>query len=504
MRELDRRTIEEFGTPGCVLMERAGNRVAETMLEWCANLASRHVKRFVCLAGKGNNGGDAYVIARYIYDNTDFDVIVYAVCPVGDLPADARHHAGMLPDDVPVIIKEQLSGDDFQAGDIIVDGLLGTGISGPLRPPYAQWIATVNAVQLPTVAVDMPSGMNGDSGSFETDCVMADLTVTIGLPKYGLVKDRGPDYCGQLRMVEIGIPQSYIAETESQLEMIFAEDVKSFLGRLPMRSYKNIVGRVLICGGSVEYRGAPLLAAESALRSGAGMVYLLSAGGGRLPDGSRALISKHLNLPYLDDRTIHELTSLSEVTDAMVCGPGMGRNGACADFVKACGNTGKTVVYDADALALIANDFSLLVNSRKAVLTPHPGEMNMLLNGFDLEYMRRESPESQAAELAKVSGATIVLKGRNTIIASPDGRLAMNSSGSPALSGAGSGDCLAGLIGAFIASPQGRKDVFKAVCAAVFIHGLAGELNPNGERGAIADDLPLLIPKAMRQVAALA
>jgi ADP-dependent NAD(P)H-hydrate dehydratase / NAD(P)H-hydrate epimerase len=504
MRELDRRTIEEFGTPGEVLMERAGTRAAEVILAWSANLPPQHVKRFICLAGKGNNGGDAYVVARYIYENTDLEVILYSVCAVEALQGDALHHAKLLPKEVDLEVKDQLNTEDFKSGDIIIDGLLGTGISGPLRAPYSQWIATVNTARLPTAALDIPSGMNGDDGTIASDCILADLTVTIGLPKYGLVKNQGPDYCGQLRLVEIGIPEEYITETTSNLDMTFPPDVQRFLVRVPMQSYKNIVGNVLICGGCAEYRGAPLLAAESALRGGAGMVYLLTAGGNRMLTGPKALIYRYLDIPYLDERAASAMIEMSEDTDVIVCGPGMGREAGSDRFIQACGSTGKTVVYDADALAIIARNFSLLVNNGTPILTPHPGEMRMLLDGFDLEYLKQESLLKQVTSLARISQAIIVLKGRNTLIAHPNGRLAVNSSGSPALAGAGSGDCLAGLIGAFAASPQGRKNIFEAICAAVFVHGLAGELNPHGIRGAIADDLPLLIPEAMRHITALA
>lgn len=504
VRELDRRTIEGYGTPGVVLMERAGIRAAEAILEWTTGFPGKHVKRFVFLAGKGNNGGDAYVAAKHIHEKYGVSAIVYTVCPVKELQGDALCHAGLLPDTVPVVVKENLLTDDFLPGDVIVDGLLGTGISGPLRAPYDQWIKAVNNSGLPVAALDIPSGMNGDTGDFEADCVMADLTVTIGLPKYGLVRGTGPDYCGLLRLVEIGIPDNYVEEAESDLDIYFEQDAQDFLVRIPMQSYKNSVGRVLVCGGCDRYRGAPLLAAESAMRGGAGMVYMLTAGKTGAQRVPKALISQNVGTAFLDESSIPVMEQMARHADVIVCGPGLDRRPGSDFFVQACGSVGLHVVYDADALALISQNISLLVNEGKSILTPHPGEMRMLLEGFDLEHLLDASRQQQALGLAEAANSIVVLKGRNTVVADSQGRVVVNSSGSPALSGAGSGDCLSGLIGAFVSAQHGRSNVFEATCAAVFIHGLSGELNPCGVRGAIADDLPELIAAAMLQVSALA
>jgi len=249
MRELDRRTIEEADVPGEVLMERAGTGAGEYILDYISGLSPIHVKRFVLLAGKGNNGGDAYVVARYLYENTDIETIIYSVCPVEELTADARLNAERLPQEVSCEIRKNLSPDDFEIGDIIIDGLLGTGIKGPLRAPYDNWIASVNNTELPVIALDIPSGLNGDNGAVATDAIFADLTISMGLPKTGVFMGEGPNHCGRLQNVDIGIPAHFIDELPKEVEMIFSEDIQPLLGRVPNSSHKDSCGRLLMIGG---------------------------------------------------------------------------------------------------------------------------------------------------------------------------------------------------------------------------------------------------------------
>ena len=234
------------------------------------------------------------------------------------------------------------------------------------------------------------------------------------------------------------------------------------------------------------------------------MVYLLTAGRSGSQRVPKALISQNSGTPNLDESAVPLMEQMAQHVDVIVCGPGLDRQPGSDIFIQACGNTGQPVIYDADALALISQNISLLVNTGKSILTPHPGEMRMLIDGLGLEHLRNAGRSEQAAGLAEFTNSIVVLKGRNTVIADKRGHVVVNSSGSPALSGAGSGDCLSGLIGAFVASTKGRGDMFAATCAAVFIHGLAGELNPCGVRGAVADDLPELIAEAMLQVSPLA
>jgi len=507
MRELDRRSIEEAKIPGFVLMERAGFACGETIIEFIEDrIHLNHVKRFVILAGKGNNGGDAYVVARYLYENTDIDIIIYSICDIEKLSEDSNNNAGLIIEDVDYFIKKKITENDFCEGDIIIDGLLGTGISGSLKKPYDLWIKTVNSTFLTVISLDVPSGMNADNGTFKDDCIMADMTITIALPKRGLVQNRGPEYCGLLRCVDIGIPQEYIDETESDFEIYFKSDAKKSLSRLAMKSYKNSLGSVLVIGGSKEYYGAPFLAALSTQRSGAGMVRVaVPESIAIIPDTALSLIVAKINdagKGYFGMESLKDLKPLIDKSDIIILGPGIGTQRDTFLFVREILKTPKPVIIDADALNIIAESPEIYHRNDSNILTPHPGEMQKLLEAFELESFNDKTREEKAEALAECLDATIVFKGSRTVIASPDGQITVNSSGCPALATAGSGDSLTGIIAALNATAH--EDYYHATAAAVFIHGMTGEISPFGNRGFIADDIQTLIPEAMLRISPFA
>ena len=505
MRDFDLKTIAA-GTPGAVLMERAGFGAVGHLLEFTRLLDPVQVKRFVILAGKGNNGGDGYVCARYLKQLTSCKVAVYSACDLSVLQGDAARNAGKLPDGIEVSFKPELCDRDFQSGDILIDGLLGTGFNGKLKPPYDQWMAVINRSGRPVMALDIPSGLNGNDGSVGSDAVHADLTVTIGMPKTGLYLDRGPEYCGRLRLVDIGIPAVFTARSENDLNMPFAADIAPRLGRLPVNSHKNTLGRVLVIGGSRAYGGAPFLSAAAAGRTGAGYVRLAvprSAASETTPWPSLVFsrVADADGEGTFSEVSIPEITALLERSDALVIGPGLGQSRSLVKFLDFFGRCPLPAVFDADALNLIAEIPALYHGKDSSILTPHPGEMKRLLTGFGLEEYLDQDRIAQVRALADTVNSTIVLKGPQTIIGSPDGRLSINSTGSPALAKAGSGDCLSGMIGAFAA--QGM-DAFEAAETAVFLHGLAGELSPLGMRGLRPEDLIELIPAAMKYLSPFA
>lgn len=508
MRELDRRTIEEAGIPGFVLMERAGFGCGEKIIDFIEDRINlNHVKRFVILAGKGNNGGDAYVAARYLYENTDIDIIIYSICDIEELSDDSRKHAEIIIGNVDYSVKEKITVNDFRNGDIIIDGLLGTGVKGSIRNPYKQWIMTVNLLSLTVISLDVPSGLDVDTGSFEdNECIMADMTVTIGLPKYGLVKNRGIESCGLLRCVDIGIPEKYIDEVKSDFEVFFGCDAGKYLTRLPMESYKNSVGSVLIIGGSREYYGAPFLAALTAQRSGAGMVRVaVPESIERIPDAALSLIVKKVKdngAGYFCLDSLKDLKPLIDKSDVIVLGPGIGTERDTFLFVREMLKIQKPLIIDADALNIIAESPEIYHGTDSNILTPHHGEMKRLLEAFELERFNDHSREDKAKALAECLDATIVFKGARTVTASPDGQITVNSSGCPALATAGSGDSLTGIIAAF--SAKAHEDYYLATAAAVFVHGMTGEISPFGNRGFIADDIHELIPEAMLRISAFA
>jgi NAD(P)H-hydrate epimerase len=501
MRSLDQKTIQEYGTSSFDLMECAGLNAGLEIIDYIKNIDHKHVKRFVILAGKGNNGGDGYVVARYLLEHSLSEVLIYAVCGIHDLEGAAARHAGKLKGSVKIEVKETLAKNDFQSGDIIIDALLGTGSKGSLKKPFDNWVKVVNASGLPVIALDIPSGLDGDTGKVCGGGILADLTITIGLPKKGLVLGAGPEQCGLLKVADIGIPDEYIEKVETDFEIYTARDAARLISRLPMNSHKNTRGSVLVIAGSKDYFGAPFLAALSALRSGSGLVRVAIPQNGQ-PADSRcfSLIIKRVQdngSGSFCERSIKELEPLIAVSGAVVIGPGIGQNRDLVPFLSYLCTIDKPMVLDADALNMISQIPEIFKEKESTILTPHPGEMHRLLDAFDLSECLNSDRITQAKTLAEATGATVVLKGHRSVIASPDGRVAVNSSGGPALATAGSGDCLTGVIASFIAN---EIDYFEAAAAAVYIHGLAGELSYFGNRGLIADDIPMLIADAMKKI----
>ena len=505
MRELDRRTIEEAQVLGSALMEKAGIRSGEEILKYLEKIDISHVKRFVLLAGKGNNGGDVYVIAKFLYDNYFADIIIYSICPINELKGDAKYHAELLPCDIQVYVKPELSNNDFRRGDIIIDGLLGTGFKGILRKPYDNWIGTVNKAKLPVIAIDIPSGLNGDTGFVSEDAVKADLTITIAQPKTGLIIEQGPEYCGQLTVVDIGIPEKYVDEACSELSLFTEADAYSMISRVPVNSHKNSLGSVLVVGGSLLYPGAPFLAGKAALRSGAGLVTVaVPASAGIKNHGIFSLITRKIpdsGAGFFTKESIPEVMQLANVADTIVIGPGMSDNDSCLELMAEIFTLDKPLIIDADALNLIAIKPGILKKNSKYIFTPHPGEAKRLYNGFELSGYTEENRILQAKALVEKTGGTVVLKGHRTVVVTENNTVSINGSGCPALATAGSGDVLAGIIAANSACGMCS---FDAAALSVFVHGLAGEIGNNGMRGLIADDLADLIPTALKKLSPFA
>ncbi len=505
MRCLEQKTIQEYGISSFDLMGSAGFSAGQEILDYVKKFDQKHVKRFVILAGKGNNGGDGYVVARYLLEHSLNEVVIYAICGIQDLNGAAARHAVKVKGLAKISVKETLVKEDFKDGDIIIDALLGTGTRGILKKPFDNWIKTVNASGLPVVALDIPSGLDADTGNICGISILADLTITIGLPKRGLVLGGGPEHCGLLKVVDIGMLDEEIAKIESGFEIYTAHDARRLIYRLPMDSHKNSRGNILVIAGSKDYSGAPFLAALSALRSGSGLVRVAVPQNGPPVDGHCfSLIIKRIQdngSGYFGGPSIKELESLIAVSDAIVVGPGIGQNRDLVPFLSYLCTIDKPMVFDADALNVISQIPEIFKEKESNILTPHPGEMRRLLDAFDLSDCLNSDRITQAKSLAEATASTVVLKGHRSITASPDGRIAVNSSGCPALATAGTGDCLTGIIASFISKDV---DYFEATATAVYIHGLAGELSYFGNRGLIADDIPVLLAEAMKKISPFA
>ncbi len=508
MRELDRATIDG-GTPGEVLMERAGRGAYIELLAFTDTLPDRHVQRVAVITGKGNNGGDGYVVARLLAQEAGIPVGVYSVCPTDELQGDAKMNADRLPESIPVVhCPDSLPDDALLPGTIVVDAILGTGISGPLRPPYPTLIKQINNSGLPVVAIDIPSGLDGDTGTIATDTVVADLTVTMAMPKTGMLTPQGRQMCGRLRCVDIGIPPNLVDQAPYTGNAIFADDIRPLLQRRPRNSHKYTFGHTVVFGGSNHYTGAPLLAASAALRTGAGLTTVAAPESvlSRMTPAFDALINVPVPEiadagPTLTREGILQIPELGERATALVLGPGVGRSEHIAELTEEVLTWNLPTVIDADALTCLAKTTDRFSNLDNVILTPHPGEMKKLMNGYGLDSRLVDTDRTSAAtELARKTDAIIVLKGMMTMIATADGKTWLNSSGTAALATAGTGDVLAGMIGAFLAQGLDRIDAAKA---AVFLHGHAAELATIPERSLVADDLINLIPSAIQQISPL-
>jgi len=512
MRALDERAINEIGIPGVVLMEQAG-RGAVSVLEEAGWLRHRDDPLLI-LAGKGNNGGDALVVARVLQLRGCKRVRVGLLAARERVGGDARVNLEAflrLGGEVVEIIDAEAwekAGLFTPEPALVVDGLLGTGLNSTVRGLYAVVIAAVNRFSGPVLALDIPSGLHADSGRPLGSAVRATVTATFAFGKPGLFVTPGKNYAGRVEIIDIGIPRAW-AENEDRAVLLLTADVcRRQLPRCPDEDvHKGRRGHLLVFAGRSGYTGAGLLAAGAGLYSGCGLVTLA------LPGRAAAAIegcNPALMLYYLPENEERngpapvpeeELDRLLENKAALVVGPGFGVGRGAAvlleAIVRAAGKRKLPLLLDADALTLLASAPELVSVSGPLLLTPHPGEMGRLLGCTSQQV--QEDRLAAAGKLAARFSAWVVLKGAGSVIAAPDGRLAINSSGNRLLATAGSGDVLSGIIGSFLA--QGR-DPEAAACAGVFLHGrVADRLRAGGRSAGItAVEIQRELPAALAEL----
>ncbi|MEN8255306.1 MAG: NAD(P)H-hydrate dehydratase [Verrucomicrobiota bacterium] len=484
MQELDRRTIAS-GILGEELMQTAGEGLADAI----RRLASNHQlvdSPVLFVAGCGNNGGDAFVAARCLHED-GWPVECWLAGSENKLKGDAlAWFKQMKKDDVPFRIMDNAEQWKHAGGcgtdaEIIVDGLLGTGASGEPRGIVADAIQFIDAqsARALIVAIDIPSAM----------AVRADLTVTMGLPKIGSVQSENIDFVGNLEVVDIGIPSEFIEEAEGDpdLEFIHPSDLAPLFPRRPRNAHKGAFGHVLCIGGSKGYSGAIAMAARSAARSGAGLVSAF------VPDAIHPLVAT-----AVPEVMVHSSMPDGKWTAVMV-GPGMGRSATTREQVlQLLESSTVPLILDADAVTMLAGHIEAIAAAKcPVVLTPHPGEFAALF-GLKVEDVQEDRFGMAKMAAAKL-GATIVLKGAGTMVAAPEHPLAINLTGNPGMASGGSGDVLAGIIAGL--AGQGIPP-FEAACAAVWLHGRAGDLAAaeKSQASIIAPDLIEKIPEAFRNV----
>ena len=497
MREVDRRTIE-MGIPGIVLMENAGLRVVEFLAERFAPLDAQRV---LVLCGKGNNGGDGMVIARQIhtrFPGCGLTVVLFA--DPADLRGDASQNFAMLRA-CGCPVTAEIPPEAYRA-TVIVDALLGTGINGPATGVMEQAIAEINGRLRPAkvVAVDIPSGMSSDSGETAGKIARADYTVTFTAPKLGQVLPPHCDSTGELIVRPIGSPPELLAGVK--IELIEPSMFRHAMAPRPPGGHKGTFGHALVVAGSRGKSGAAALCGLGALRAGAGLVTVASA------ESAIPLIAAHA--PELMTEPLAEtphgsiglnaaLAAAAEGKTVIAMGPGLGRQPEISILVTSLMESlEQPLVLDADALVDIAK---VPLTPRVRVLTPHPGEMARLSGKTVAEVQADRIGTARA--FAEAHRVTLVLKGQRTIIAFPDGRLWINPTGTPAMGTGGTGDVLTGMIAGFLAQFPQQPD--EAVVAAVYLHGLAGQIGARalGERCLIASDLLQYLPAAMEECVSL-
>ena len=487
-RALDEWAIDELGIPGLELMDRAGHGLAELVLQ----RASEGPIAVVC--GKGNNGGDGFVAARLLREH-GLDVRVLVLAPTEEYRGDARDNLERLLGPPP----EPFTADRLTGMRAIVDAILGTGFAGTPREPAAGAIEAINrAGAAHVIACDMPSGVNGSTGEIEAAAVRADATATFHAAKPGLWIAPGKAHAGEVTVVDIGIPAGGPAHPDVGL---ITPAVLDEIPRRGRESTKFAAGSVLVCGGSTGLTGAPCMAAESAMRAGAGYVTALVPASLHPIFESRLL--EVMTVPLADEAGSLTTEAAGQVgerlvrADALVLGPGFGRaDGALEAARRIAATAERPLLLDADGLNAHAGALETLAGRPAAtVLTPHAGELARLL-GTNSDAVSARRLES-AREAARRAQAIVVLKGDDTLIAHPDGRVAVSRGGAAALATAGTGDVLSGVIGALLAKAM---DPFHAACAGVFVHASAGRLAEReiGAEGVIASDVIERLPAALQ------
>ncbi|EOU1350657.1 NAD(P)H-hydrate dehydratase [Pseudomonas aeruginosa] len=467
VRDLDARLIAA-GTPGFELMQRAAHAAWRALRRRWPEAAALTV-----LAGHGNNAGDGYLIAA-LAQRAGWRVRVLAVAAPQRLAGDAAQaHAAALATGVVV---EPWSECAVLEG-VVVDALLGTGLAGAVREPFAQAIRLANAADLPVLAVDIPSGLSADTGAVLGEAIRADLTVTfIGL-KIGLFTGEAPARVGELVFDELGSDAVVLQGLQPRAHRLARNALPSLAAR-PRTAHKGLFGHLLVVGGDTGMGGAVLLAAESALRCGAGLVSAATR-----VEHVPALLGRCPEVMAHGVASANQLLALAERASVLVLGPGLGQRAWGRSLLSAVRSRPLPQVWDADALNLLALE-PVGAGPRTWILTPHPGEAARLL-GRSTTDVQADRPAA-ALELARRYQAVVVLKGAGSLVAAPDGRLSVCSQGHPAMAGAGLGDVLSGITGALLAQ---RVEAFEAACLAVWLHAAAGERLGAQGRGLAATDL---------------
>ncbi|HZJ33555.1 MAG TPA: NAD(P)H-hydrate dehydratase [Vicinamibacterales bacterium] len=488
MREADRFTIEDIGIPSLVLMENAGRQVVAAIE---AAYEEQLAGRVAVLCGRGNNGGDGFVVARTLLQR-GVDTAVFVIGSLGDVRGDARTNLdilGRLGLTVVEIGDEQsweLHFSEISQCTLIVDAILGTGLKAAVNGMLETVFADVNASDIPIVAVDLPSGLSADTPHLIGDCVSAAMTVTLAAPKLPLVLPPGETHAGDVVIADIGVPYEVVEGLEGPyVDLLTPEQLRVLIEPRAAESHKGDFGRVTVIAGSIGKTGAAMLSGMAALRSGAGLVTVATPAS-CLPVVA-SMAPEMMTEPLLESNGCVAAAAVDRVMelahDVIACGPGLGRTREASAFVRALVDRATVpLVLDADALTLLAEEPGGLLgrDDRDVIITPHPGEMARLA-GMTIDEVQANRLQV-ASDFATTHHVYVVLKGHRTVIATPTGRVFINPTGNPGMATAGTGDVLTGMVAAWLAQ---LLDAEAACRLAVFLHGAAGD-RAEAEHGQIA------------------
>jgi NAD(P)H-hydrate epimerase len=502
MQSMDRRAIGEFGVPGLSLMERAGCACADAISKRFGDGAGR---KAVIVAGKGNNGGDGFVISRLL-SQRGWDAPVLLLAAPQVVTGDAAANLERLDPGVVASLPQGLAGQEelLKSATVVVDALLGTGINSEVGGIYGEAIDIVNACGVPVLAVDIPSGVDAGSGRVLGRAVRAEITVSFALAKLGNVLYPGAELGGRLVVADIGMPKKVVDEAPG-CEFVDQESARAMIRPRSVLAHKGSNGHCLVIAGSAGKTGAAAMAAQSALRAGAGLVSL--AVPAALNPVLESKTTEAMTIPIGPEDKGHflagalgELLSVAKGKDAVALGPGVGTAPSTVYLVHSLlASLEAPLVIDADGLNAVAVAPELLLrrNGRVTVLTPHPGEMARL-TGLSVPEVEADRIGS-ARDFATRFQVYLVLKGARSIVAAPDGSIAINGSGNPGMATGGMGDVLTGVVAALLG--QGYQP-FAAARLGVFLHGYAADLlaQETGTRGMVATDVQETLPRALQRL----
>lgn len=513
MRNIDKRTIEGVGIPGLELMEKAGRGVAEVAKEILGGVENKKVAIF---CGRGNNGGDGFVVGRYL-KSWGANIKFFLTAKKDEVKGDAGTNlekASALKLPITEVLSERDIPSDIDV-DLIVDALFGTGFDGEITGYVKDVVNRINSSGISVLSVDIPSGLQADTGEYTGACIKADRTVTMALPKIGHFFFPGKNMAGKVSVVDICVPPKVVEEENIDLNLITEAEVTKMIPERPGDAYKGTCGRVVLIAGSTGLTGAAYLSSLSSLRAGAGMAIL------GIPETLNPILASKLTevmtkpLPDVRKRGVLALRGLGEIRellkwgDCCAIGPGLGQHFETLELVRrVLSKLQMPAVIDADGLNAIAKDTSILKECKAPlILTPHIGELSRL-NGVPISEINKDRVK-YASDFAAEYNCILVFKGAPTIISEPGGQTYVNSTGNAGMATAGSGDVLTGIITGLLAQLlmlRANEDIHKIMldtaCAGVFIHGLTGDLakEEKGEMGMIASDLVEKLPEALKRI----